>query len=361
MMKILISGYYGFKNAGDELILEALLGRFKKILSEKEEIVILSNIPSVTSKLYGVKSINRKNFWLIIKELLNTNLFITGGGGLFQDVTSIKSLMYYLFLIFIAQILNVKTMLYACGIGPINTKIGKFWTRLILKKVDYITLRDNFSYEVLKSIGIYREDIVICADPVVTLNEGNKSAGEILLKKIFKNTNVPILGIAPRACSTSIDFCKVIAEFSDKLIEANNWNVIFIPFDLQNDITVIKNITSKMKKKHFVLDNYTLSELVDVVSALDILLGMRLHSLILACANKIPAIGINYDPKVKNFQQLIDMPCFEIPELSVEQLFDKTIKTYEQRDKYSKILGLKLPELVESVDKPAVIVSNLFF
>ena len=80
----------------------------------------------------------------VIRAMRSCNLFISGG-SLLQDITSTRSLLYYLALMKIALIFNKPVMVYANGIGPINRKLNKILTRSILNRVDYITLRDQDS------------------------------------------------------------------------------------------------------------------------------------------------------------------------------------------------------------------------
>ena len=141
--KIIISGYYGFNNTGDEAILKSMIGAFKEKIPQIK-ITVLSHNPLQTSQTYQVKAINRLNLIDIMRCLRDTNLFISGGGGLLQDSTGKGwSIFYYLGLILAAKIAKVPVMIYAQGIGPVNRQINKKLIKWILNKVDLITVRDN--------------------------------------------------------------------------------------------------------------------------------------------------------------------------------------------------------------------------
>ena len=86
MHKILISGYYGFNNVGDEAILKGLIEGIKRV-EGPIDIVVLSQHPEFTSKKHEVRSIKRTNLLHIFKEMKNMDLLVSGGGSLFQDVT----------------------------------------------------------------------------------------------------------------------------------------------------------------------------------------------------------------------------------------------------------------------------------
>lgn len=123
MTKVLISGYYGFKNFGDEAILSVLVSHLKEIGAD---ITVFSSDTVYTSKKYSVNSV--RSFYMpdVLKEIQNTDVLISGGGSLLQDVTSLKSLVYYSFIIALALLFNKKVIIFAQGIGPVNNKFAQF-------------------------------------------------------------------------------------------------------------------------------------------------------------------------------------------------------------------------------------------
>ena len=129
--RIVISGYYGFDNFGDEAILSVLVNRLKNF---GFEIVVLSSNPRKTSMNYFVNSIKSFDFFQVAGLLKQSNILISGGGSLLQDVTSLKSLVYYLWVIATALRYKKKVIIFAQGIGPIKNKIAEFFTLKILKK-----------------------------------------------------------------------------------------------------------------------------------------------------------------------------------------------------------------------------------
>ena len=114
-MKIVISGYYGFNNSGDDALLLSMIDDLKTVV-DKGNITVLSKKPQETERVYGVRAVSRYNIFLLLKNIFNCDLLISGGGTLIQDATSTKSLLYYLMIIRIAQMFGKKVMLYASGI-----------------------------------------------------------------------------------------------------------------------------------------------------------------------------------------------------------------------------------------------------
>ena len=100
MSKVVLSGYYGFNNSGDETILYAMITMFRKI-EPSLEITVLSNEPEKTAKQYGVEAVNRWKWGQVFRAVSGCDLFISGGGSLLQDVSK-NSPLYYLAVILLA-------------------------------------------------------------------------------------------------------------------------------------------------------------------------------------------------------------------------------------------------------------------
>jgi len=158
MTKYVISGYIGFDNFGDEAIARVLTEKLKREGAEK--ITLISSNPQKTADIHGVEACPMLKF---IRPLLKADILISGGGSLLQDVTSLKSLIYYLGIIYVALFLQKKVIIYAQGIGPIRSGFGQILTKFALKYCTEITVRDKKSQELLESWGI-KADLV--KDPV---------------------------------------------------------------------------------------------------------------------------------------------------------------------------------------------------
>ncbi|MBL8084067.1 MAG: polysaccharide pyruvyl transferase family protein, partial [Candidatus Obscuribacter sp.] len=137
---IVVSGYYGFDNLGDEAILEELVRELKSLWPAKD-IVILSQNPESTAARFGVRAQNRWQLSEIAVLLRQCKLFISGGGGLFQDSESVKSVIYYGGLISLATLCGAPTLIYAQGLGPLKSALGKALTRFSLVQAKQLSVR----------------------------------------------------------------------------------------------------------------------------------------------------------------------------------------------------------------------------
>lgn len=301
---IILSGYYGFRNSGDEAILSAIISNIRKLKNDVR-IVALSKNPQETKLIYNVDSVNRINLLRIIRIMRKSKLFINGGGNLMQDGTSTRSIVYYLSTTWLAKRMGLKVMVYANGIGPINKNINRKLTTKVLNEVDFITLRENLSTHELNNLNIHSPRIVVTADPALTI----EPVADNVVDKIFADEGIsgeePLVGISVRKCENQIRFDeRVIAEAADYLIEKYGVRPVFIPMQHSKDMDIILRITSIMSGEAYVLKGeYDAPHLLGVISRMEMLIGMRLHSLIYAASLGIPVVGLIYDPKIEGFLQ----------------------------------------------------------
>ena len=311
MSRILISGYHGFGNYGDEAILLAIKNNLSKSLPDVQ-LTVLSPNPESTASEYGVCAINRYNPFRIFKELYHADLLISGGGSLLQDVTSTRSLLYYLTVITAAKLLGKKVMLYANGIGPIDKPFNKWITKKVISRVDVITVREENSYTELINMNISKSKIQVTADPVFTFYkafEEKKSA----VDQIFIQENIPLdrplVGISVRRWTEDEDFISCMTEICDYMIEKYNVNILFIPMQMSMDLEMSRRIQRKMKNPSYIISKeYPIEELVHLIGRLHLMVSMRLHTLIFSGVQEIPMLGIVYDPKVTTFLEMVDQP-----------------------------------------------------
>ena len=142
--KIMVSGYHGYNNTGDEAVLEAFIDFLRSRMPDVE-VVVLSADPKLTAETYKVKSVGRFDLLAVFGELRRCDLLVSGGGSLLQDVTGTRSIPYYLGIIAMARMLKVKVSIFAQGIGPVSRSFFKRAIYRTFKRVDSISVRDRGS------------------------------------------------------------------------------------------------------------------------------------------------------------------------------------------------------------------------
>jgi len=320
-MKLLLAGYYGVGNIGDETILQSLVSAIRKDHPQGRISVISAN-PGETSKSYNVDSVRKYSFINILKELKASDAFILGGGGLIQDSTSIRSLLYYLFLIMSAKILKKKVILLGQGVGPVRHKYLLKWA---LKGADLITVRDERSLKELTDIKARPKKLVMTADISFMMASPDKeNSKKILGSAGIEKTKSRLIGISLRPPVKGRDTeakYKAIASLCDHLIEKKGSQIVFLIFNYPDDLNITSKVMGMMKDPaNVVLRRLAPAEMLDVISGLDAVIGMRLHSLIFSAIAKVPGFGLSYDPKVESFQRQTGQKWLDFNKLNENDL-----------------------------------------
>jgi len=348
--KVLMSGYFGFDNSGDDAILKAIVNDLLNY-DNSLKIKVLSNNPDKTEKMCEVFSANRFKIKEVLLSIKETDLLISGGGSLLQDVTSTRSLLYYLTLMKLALMFKKPIFVYANGIGPINKKINRILTRNILNKVDYISLRDNLSKEYLEKLGVKNKNIKVTADPVFTL----KATEENLAIGILENEKIPIdkpiVGISIRSWDNEDE--KILIELTktiDYLINTKRVNVILIPMHYKEDIKISKRLLELTNLEGcFILRNeYPVENILSIIKKMDLIISMRLHTLIYAASQATPMIGIVYDPKVEGFLKELEYDYYvDVNDIKSEHLVDYIEKIYTNKQTIVNKMTQKKEDLIK--------------
>ena len=288
---VVLSGYYGFNNCGDDALLFSILEDLRKLMPDIRALV-LTNKPKEGKEISMIDTVHRFSPFGLYKALKSTKMLISGGGSLIQDATSSQSLYYYLYVIRLAKKLGAYVYVFANGIGPIKKKNEKY-VKKTLKYIDRITLRDEMSAEELKRISPDTEYLVT-ADPAIEMSGEKKCPG----RKI---------GISVRDwVQLDSNFEYKMATVLDEIYQRYSLTPVFIPMKFPDDIKISKRIMSKMNVNGEIIENkLNAYETVDVIASMDIIVGMRLHTLIFAAGNCVPCVGIIYDPKIRGFMEYI--------------------------------------------------------
>ncbi len=335
MIRILISGYYGFNNIGDESILRAVVDNLRSKL-DNIEITVLSQKPDFTAQKYGVLSVNRKSSKDIIRAIRKCDLLISGGGSLLQDVTSKKSILYYLMIMWTAILFKKKVFIYSQGIGPILSRINRRLTAATLRHVQGIVVRDEASRELLIEIGVKGDRIIVTADPVLRIGKADLSIGrEILIREGFTpDSEKMTVGFAIREKKTNSNFVDELCISIRRLMEEYKAQIVLIPFHYSEDMAVIEEIEKRLGSGVCCIRHkYLTDEMLSIIGNMDILVGVRLHALIHAAIMEVPMIAISYDPKINSFMHSIDLKAmcsvYDFKNDFFIEEFDKTVARTE--------------------------------
>ncbi|MGL5081313.1 MAG: polysaccharide pyruvyl transferase CsaB [Microcoleaceae cyanobacterium] len=301
MKRVICSGYYGQGNAGDEALLASLL----QMLPSTVEPIVLSGTPQKTQAQYQVETCDRKNALEIFQAIRRADTLIWGGGSLMQDVTSALSPFYYAGLIGFAQQQGLKTIAWAQGIGPLNRRTTRWMARRAFAGCNVVSVRDQKSAELLTD---WQVPFTLAPDPVWAL----------------ESRSVPGLGDlhAPRVALALRSHPQLNSQRLGALIQAlksfqkaTDTFILLVPFQPTQD-TAIAQLIHKILPNHsqiVTLDDPRM--LKGLFQGVEMVIGMRYHSLIMAAAEQCRCFAISYDPKVTQLMQELDLPGWEVEQL----------------------------------------------
>jgi polysaccharide pyruvyl transferase CsaB len=323
-MKILISGYYGFGNLGDEAILRVLVNELKSKFPDSE-LVVLSQKPQKTNKALGIRAINRWNLLQIFAELKTTSLFVSGGGGLIQDRTSMRSSLYYLGLMELARNF-CPVALVGQGIGAIKSKFIRSLSRKVMSRADLITLRDQTSREFLNLTNGHRKITRVASDLSLLLwpewRKLHTTSGR-------NGTESPArIGVSLTG-DLSNEFVRELAKQLDSIHESTGLEALFIAFHPAEDRIILNQVSDLMNSPSHVVypTSENLEELFECIIQTKYVIGMRLHSLCFSLLASRPFFAISDDPKLERFiSQIAEFGGPEMPIWTPDQLERGAVK-----------------------------------
>ncbi|HXF85701.1 MAG TPA: glycosyltransferase [Anaerolineales bacterium] len=331
--RILIAGAgtHSWWNAGDEAIFSVMVQTFRSKFPHVEIGVVSANPTGVLADTYQVRELPFSDVQQLLEFARESDLLILGGGGLFYDYWgfSVENLLsrshvgagVYTGFALLASLLNKPLMIYAVGVGPLYSAIGKHYTYLTFEQAQSITVRDSRSKKLLIEIGIAPEKVQVTADPVWMFPDVSDEFGKSYLQKLGWGASIPIVGVAVRPWTnpSGEEWETSVAQALDDLIERHHLKVLFIPFHkdngLVNDYAESEKVRSLMKYRdetHVVDANLSLINKISMLRCCSLVLGMRLHANILAMRHGIPAVGLAYDPKVSALFEDIGQPQLSI-------------------------------------------------
>ena len=315
-MRVLISGYYGFGNVGDEAVLQSMVQGLRRV-DPSIEITVLSVVPQLTKELNQVNAIHRFDWKKIFFTMLRTDVFVSGGGTLLQNATSTRSFLYYIGLILLAKFMRKRVVIFAQGFGPLKGIFSRTLARMVLNRVDLITLRDRVSYREIARLGVRKPKIYVTADPSLILKTPPVKEGQKVLGLEGVRSGRPLLGIAVRDVPRNKEekIYKSLAQVIDWLAQEHKYSPVFVLFQCPQDMQETSKVINHMQEKSSVIFRMCRpEEMLALISNFDLLIGMRLHSLIFAAMNQVPMLGIAYDPKVRSFMKKIEQRCLSLNE-----------------------------------------------
>ncbi len=325
--RAILCGYYGMGNAGDEALLVCLL----QALPPNIEPVVLSKKPIETRDRYQVKTCDRWDLLAVIREMRRSDFFIWGGGSLMQDSSSRVSPLYYGGLMKLAQLLGLRTIAWAQGIGPLHHRSNRWLTRHVLKRCHLVTVRDIASYDLVQNWSI---PVTIAPDPVWAM----KAEGNIDLSYLNKS-NLRVAVNLREHSSLTADRLTIITDALIHFQDRTQCDIVLVPFQESLDLKLAQDLQSKIPNStlQFIESPQILKGLFQ---QMDLTIAMRLHGVIMAASEGCECFALSYDPKVMSVKQSANLFGTDMTDLehlathqdNVHSLFSiwfQWLRTYE--------------------------------
>lgn len=329
---IVITGWYGHFNAGDDAILEVFIRQAQR--RADCNITVLSEAPqhippapglsarfhlTVLSKSLPRIVLNGKLF-RYLQALRRTDLFVLGGGGLLRDNTNWRNLLRLLDELWYARLLGKKTMLYAIGVGPFKTRLGKWLIAATVNHCDLVTVRSERGAALLRGIGVDAHRIHVVADPAFLLEQ--EAPLDPALHKLFEGGRK--VGFYPTFALLrwwqDDAHLKRFAAALDALVESDGIEIVAMPMSVLDngfdDVRTARAIQAAMKHPDAMQiydKRLTAAELKWATGQAMMNITVRLHAMIFSLGCDVPVVAVNYEPKVANV-----FAAFGAPECLVE-------------------------------------------
>jgi polysaccharide pyruvyl transferase CsaB len=297
---VLLCGYYGEHNLGDDALLEALLAQLP---TDTTALVTAFDQQEVAER-HGVSTVQRRSLKAVLAALSSSRALVLGGGSLLQDATSFRSLLYYAALISAARLQGKPVLLWAQGLGPLRRRRSRALVRLLLPLASGISWRDPASARLARQLGVaapHGTDAVWSLPRQHWLGLG----GPIVV--CWR----PTPHLQGEAWRPYLNALELLAEQSDR-------EVIWLPFHRDQDGQLLEQLRQQglvgeaLLRRSRVVEAATPTEAMALFRSASLVLAMRLHALILAALSGSPVSALSYDPKVQACATELGCGCIDL-------------------------------------------------
>ena len=377
--RLLIAGYYGYANTGDEAILAAMLQDLRALRPDLE-VVVVSGDPEGTAARHRVQSVAANDIPAILDAAQAVDAVLLGGGGIFHDYWGCPTdslltrdhvgIPFYGAFPLLAGLTGRPCMIYAVGVGPLLSAEGSRLTRATFAQASLATVRDEESLDILRKIGVNSTEVRVTADPAFGLRP-DEIAGRMIMTDFCSDPGRPRVALCLRPWETDVSpvsWAEKVAVVLDAFIEQTGAFLVFVPFhtlpdyEITNDVVVAERVADRMTARSSVavLRGRLAPEVVaGVVAACDLVVGMRLHSLVFAAIAAVPAVGLVYDPKVLSVMRRLGLEDYAVPLGDIDRLGERMAMAWQRREEISAELAARSAGLRQQAAENATLAVSL--
>lgn len=371
-VSLVIAGWYGNENVGDEAILSQFLNAVGPgpdvhvtiLPADFDRCYMMRDGAGVTvrrhHRLFGrgaLKNLLRGRGREAVGIIRDCDILVVGGGSLIHDRLGLHALYPVVDDILVAKWLGKKVCTYALGIGPLTGRLPIWLARRALNGIDLLTLRDQASADLARRLGITAGNSHVVADPGLLLPDYPLCDQRNPLTALPEDGS-PRVGVFPCpppgfTLAQTEQFCAGIAAALDRLHEVGGFRFVLLPMATMpgiDDRVIARRISRHMAHAEAALVVETPirpEEMKGLIGRMSFNISMRLHSAIFSVAGGVPVTAISYDPKVRAFMTDVGLAsCVVDLKLDIrEELVACVAAMVARAESHRRALSQALPAL----------------
>lgn len=337
-MRVVLFGYYGFGNAGDEAVLAGLLHGLRLYGPPGVEYVALSGNPNQTEAVHGVQARPRNHWRTLVRETSDADVWVFGGGSLLQDVTGPFTLPYYLGVMGLLSLRRRKFALHAQGVGPITRSLSRLATGPVVSRAARISVRDVQSADTLVQLGVSKQQIDVGADLAFLLPTPKPA--------LAQEGGSELVGLAVREWAGKEEWLPQLVAGTQRFLAETEAQVVVVPMDHGTDLSIAQRIVDQLPGRALLAKGTaTYDEKMQLLASCSAVLAMRLHAGVLAALASVPTVFIAYDPKVHAMAKQLDAPVLDVDSLTEKRLYTMLTGVWGERTARAEHLAIRVDGL----------------
>lgn len=411
-MNILITDYYSASNRGDAAIFEGVYRSLKDVYPDAE-FTVMTEHPEAAELIHGIEAvdqvlagfrwelsqINMARLYLSltapainqgielpglefikrqgnVQPYIDADLVVSTGGQFLTDIYFPDKLGTLWQHYFLSQ-LDTPVVIYAQTLGPFDRTPYRQLTKLALDSTELIITRDKRSKEIVEELGV-STPVHFTADAAFSMDvEENRSTLLDILKTndTLPKDEKPLVSISIREwqhtdSSTATDnHMSVIADVADWLVEEQQTNVVFastctgVAGYHKDDRLTAARVVDRMEHGdrdavQILTGEYTPRQLVRLYEQVDLHIGMRMHSCILAMMAETPVVAIQYQFKTRGLMSQFGLSNYmiDINEMNWESLQKLVDEALANRSTIVDLIKSELPNICNESQRSAQLV-----
>lgn len=265
--------------------------------------------------------------------------------------------------------------MYNVGVGPIDTPKGADILRRLGDQMDFITVRDQESFDILRNVGVTNPRVLIGADAAISVKPANDTRVAQIASQIGLDLSREVVGInvskyldtwvRPKRPSMGKEaFLNVTARAIERFAREAGVGLLMVSTQ-HHDLPLTRELADRIAPvvPRAVLSNteYDHYDIKGVLQKLSLLFGMRLHATILASSELVPTIGLGHQPKVDYYFRVLGLSPLNMSfnDFSEQALYHHFSNAWERRAEIRAHLEQRIPELRAEAARAAQIVGAL--